>query len=460
MFLEATLLLAAFIGLGHWWLCKKWAFWKENGIPGPTPTLPAGNFGPVLSMKVHILDWFRDLYRQFPGEKFIGIYSLHTPIMVVNDPEMARQILVKDFNHFVDRDTETNMSNAFPGKTTDIFWLEQMFIKTGDRWKDIRTTFSPIFTSGKMKAMMRFIDKVSDSLVGHLDGKTALTDGFELKDVMGKFSLDTLASCAFGVDGQSFEDKESVFVNNAAKIFTNTKLSQFKIFGAMIIPGMAKFMRFMGMNTFKPKETKFFANIVTKTIQQRKASKERKDDLIDLMIDAMEGLKEEELEEKDDQYAVDMKLAHKANSKNLDDLSIIGTAMGFLVAGYDTTGMALSWICYELAKNPDLQRQVQDKVDAVYESVGGKTPDYTDVQGFTFLDQLIQESLRLHTVMPLNRVVTSPEYTMPGTNVKMKKGDMVFINSPGIHSDPEYFPNPSVFNPDNFNNEAKASRSP
>merc|ERR1712012_526787 len=221
-------------------------------------------------------------------------------------------------------------------------------------------------------------------------------------------------------------DKERVFVNNAAKIFTNTKLSQFKIFGAMIIPGMAKFMRFMGMNTFKPKETKFFANIVTKTIKQRKASKERKDDLIDLMIDAMEGLKEEELEEKDDQYAVDMKLAHKANSKNLDDMSIIGTAMGFLVAGYDTTGMALSWICYELAKNPDLQRQVQDKVDAVYESMGGNTPDYT----------------------------------MPGTNVKMKKGDMVFINSPGIHSDPEYFPNPSVFNPDNFNNEAKASRSP
>ena len=159
--------MAALIGLGHWWLCKKWAFWKENGIPGPTPTLPAGNFGPVMSMKVHILDWFRDLYRQFPGEKFIGIYSLHTPIMVVNDPEMARQILVKDFNHFVDRDTETNMSNAFPGKTTDIFWLEQMFIKTGDRWKDIRTTFSPVFTSGKMKAMMRFIDKVSDSLVRH-----------------------------------------------------------------------------------------------------------------------------------------------------------------------------------------------------------------------------------------------------------------------------------------------------
>merc|ERR1711963_203013 len=224
----------------------------ENGIPGPTPSLPAGNFGAVMAMKVHLNDWLKDLYHQFPGEKFIGIYTFHAPVMVVNDPEMARQILVKDFNHFVDRDTEANMSNAFPGK---------------------------------MKAMMRFIDKVSDSLVGHLDKRTALTDGFELKDTMGKFSLDTLASCAFGVDGQSFEDKESVFVNNAARIFSNTKMDQFKIFGAMMLPGMAKFMRLMGMNSFKPKETMFFANIVTKTIQQRKASKERKNDLIDLMID-------------------------------------------------------------------------------------------------------------------------------------------------------------------------------
>ena len=459
MFLEAALLWAALLALGYWWLCGKWNYWKEEGIPGPTPSLPAGNFGAIMSVKVHLNEWFRDLYHQFPDQKVVGIYIFSQPTMVVNDPDMARQILVKDFQHFVDRDTEANMSRAFPGKT-DAYWLEQMTIKTGEQWKDIRSTFSPIFTSGKMKAMMRFIDKVSDSLVQHLDKETALSDGFELKDTMGKFSLDTLASCAFGVDGQSFEDKESVFVNNAARIFQNSKMDQFKIFGAMLLPGMATVMRLMGMNTFKPKETMFFANIIRKTIQQRKASKERKDDLVDMMLDAMEGLKEEDQEETEDQYEADMKLAHKANGKNLDEMSFIGTAMVFLVAGYDTTGMTLSWICYELAKNPDLQRRLQEEVDAAYEAAGGETPDYTDIQGFTFLDQLIHESLRLHTPIALQRVVTSPEYTLPGTHTKMKKGSMVFVNSPGIHSDPKYYPNPTVFNPDNFSKEAKASRSP
>ena len=175
MFLEAALLGATLLGLGYWLLCKKWKYWEEQGIPGPTPSLPAGNFGPVMSMKVHILDVFKDLYHQFPDQKMVGIYIMHQPTLIVNDPDMARQILVKDFNHFVDRDTEENMSKAFPGKI-DAYWLEQMTIKTGDKWKDIRSTFSPIFTSGKMKAMMRFIDKVSDTLVQHMDKNTAMSE--------------------------------------------------------------------------------------------------------------------------------------------------------------------------------------------------------------------------------------------------------------------------------------------
>merc|ERR1712110_8109 len=137
MLLEIALLLATFLGLGYFWLIGKWKYWKEQGIPGPTPSFPAGNFGPIMSLKVHLNAWFRDLYHQFPEEKVVGIYIINQPTMIVQDPDMARQILVKDFNHFVDRDTEENMSKAFPGKI-DAYWLEQMTIKTGDKWKDIR----------------------------------------------------------------------------------------------------------------------------------------------------------------------------------------------------------------------------------------------------------------------------------------------------------------------------------
>ena len=122
MFLAAVLLSTPLLVLGYLWLCRKWQFWKNQGIKGPTPSLPAGNFGAILSMKVHLLDWLTKLYHQFPEEKIVGIYSVHQPVMVVNDPELARQLLVKDFNHFVDRDPEENVAKLFPGEPDRYCW--------------------------------------------------------------------------------------------------------------------------------------------------------------------------------------------------------------------------------------------------------------------------------------------------------------------------------------------------
>ena len=106
----------------------------------------------------------------------------------------------------------------------------------GDEWKDVRTTFSPIFTSGKMKGMLKYIIHVSNGLVQELETKAKLKEEFELKDVFGKFSLDALASAAFGVDGESFTNKDSLFVKYAARIFEATKLDM-TIFSLRMIPG-------------------------------------------------------------------------------------------------------------------------------------------------------------------------------------------------------------------------------
>ena len=58
---------------------------------------------------------------------------------------------------------------------------------------------------------------------------------------------------------------------------------------------------------------------------------------------------------------IDMMLdALEEESKNqLDDISIIATALIFLIAGYDTTSVALGFATYELAKNPDVQKKLR-----------------------------------------------------------------------------------------------------
>ena len=56
--------------------------------------------------------------------------------------------------------------------------------------------------------------------------------------------------------------------------------------------------------------------------------------------------------------------------------------------------------------------------------------------------------------------VCSKDYRLPNTNLVLKKGDLIRINNIGISSDPNVFPDPENWNPENFSKESRSQRSP
>ena len=67
----------------------------------------------------------------------------------------------------------------------------------GEEWKNIRSTFTPIFTSGKMKAMMVFVQETCKRLINELDDLSEKKEAFELRDLLGKYSMDTIGKLNF-----------------------------------------------------------------------------------------------------------------------------------------------------------------------------------------------------------------------------------------------------------------------
>ena len=389
---------------------------------------------------------------------YYGSYQLHNPILMINDVDLVRHIFVKDFEYFVDRNGPV-LRNAFhTGTETDKIWGKQMTFATGDDWKNLRTTFSPIFTSGKMKAMLIFMQETCNQLLESIDKHIQKKEDFELKDMLGKYSMETIASCAFGVNPDSFNNSNSKFVEYANTIFQQSFTDVLKFLTAVAIPGGRQVLKAFGISIFKEVNTQFFYKVLKTTLDHRRETKTRRNDLVDMMVDAIKGDINHN-DEEGEQFEKDAKLNYKG-SKSFDEVDIVATALVLLVAGYDTTGTTLAYALYELAKNPEIQDRLQSEIDEVTNGDAEKTITYEDLQNMTYLDQVISETLRFHTLLPMLQRSTNKEYKLPGYDLVIPENTELMINVMAIHFDPKHYADPNNFNPDHFSKEAKAQRSP
>ena len=83
---------------------------------------------------------------------------------------------------------------------------------------------------------------------------------------------------------------------------------------------------------------------------------------------------------------------------------------------------------------------------------------YAFLQNLPYLDMVVHETLRLHPAAGLLTRVCIKDFS--GDGLDLKKGAQIHIPVVGIHMDPRNYPNPEVYNPENFNKENKAKRSP
>lgn len=67
------------------------------------PKWPMGNVS-GMGTKYHMYDVVYNVYRECRGKDVIcGFYNFFQPVYVVIDPELAKAVMVKDFNSFVNR---------------------------------------------------------------------------------------------------------------------------------------------------------------------------------------------------------------------------------------------------------------------------------------------------------------------------------------------------------------------
>jgi len=95
--------VTAVILILYYYLTSTFDFWKSRGIPGPRPILGFGNFKDVILTNISLGDYLTKVYNAYKDEPLIGIFDRKTPILIVKDLDLIKDILIKDFAKFADR---------------------------------------------------------------------------------------------------------------------------------------------------------------------------------------------------------------------------------------------------------------------------------------------------------------------------------------------------------------------
>ncbi|XP_024892073.1 cytochrome P450 6B1-like [Temnothorax curvispinosus] len=114
---------------------------------------------------------------------------------------------------------------------------------------------------------------------------------------------------------------------------------------------------------------------------------------------------------------------------------------------------------YELALNQEIQNRLRDEIDQEYIKHAGNLT-YANIKEMNYLDKVFKEVLRKYSAGLFFTRRTMSSYTFNGTKVSIPKGQIILIPWQDMHQDPNIYPEPDVFDPERFNEEAVRSRHP
>jgi cytochrome P450 len=137
----------------------------------------------------------------------------------------------------------------------------------------------------------------------------------------------------------------------------------------------------------------------------------------------------------------------------MTDRQLRDEVMTMLLAGHETTSLALSWTYYLLSRHPDTARAVEAEADRV---IGGGRPAFGHVDQLICTRRAIEESLRIYPpAWGFSRRALADD-ELGGYHVP--KGSLVFLIPFVVHRRPVLWPDPERFDPERFAPDQESAR--
>ncbi|XP_043485403.1 cytochrome P450 4C1-like [Polistes fuscatus] len=382
----------------------------------------------------HLLEKFWRLSNEY--YPIYKLWILIFPLVVLLDPEDVKELL---------KSNEHIKKAAFYKYLKP--WLSYgLLTSSGKKWHLRRKMLTPAFHFNMINYYFNNLNEESRNLVESLkkegDGDPVVKD---LRTFISQYTLNAICQTAFGTKLTGKSKLESEY-RNAVHVYG-------KIFAYRLVRPWYfydKIFAFTPLGRIIAERKRFHKQTNGKYLQ------------------IYENIEEEDTfnkgKEKDDENRqnkkrlslLDLLIAAFWKDNQIDEEGIREEVDTFMFEGHDTTASALNFALSLFAKHKDIQENIRDEVKSIMGEDNNLT--ISSFQELSYLERCLKESLRLYPSVHLISRYISKDMQLKHYLIPSKT--MCIVNIYGVHRNPEYWPNPNVFDPDRFLPENIKGRHP
>ncbi len=342
------------------------------------------------------------------GDSFKVQLTTKETVLFTRNPGLIKHILQKQHKKF----------EKSPLQTVDLakYIGHGILTSTGEHWRVHRRMVQPAFHKKKLHNLMGVI-------------REAIR--FELQRIKPNLEQDIfplMGDLAFQVVAKSLFSSTDIR-EKMSQLQHITEANQRMLIKEMRQPYLRWWYRLSGKIDRHLALAKEGQKLLLEIIEERRASGQEKDDLLDMLLKA-----------------------RYEDGSPMSDAQLIDEVLILFTAGHETTANALSFTLFLLASHPEIQERVHQEVSKV-DFEDAETDLMQGAMQLQFVKQCLEEALRLYPpAYVIDRIATEDD-SFEG--ISLPKDTLVLMSVYELHRYADFWEEPSEFIPSRFNTKDK-----
>jgi cytochrome P450 len=384
----------------------------DSGTVAPGPH-GAPVVGSALELQRDILGTYERARRRYGDvvRFVIGPPGLRSRLYVLFHPDAVRHVLATEADRY-------RKDNQF---YEEVRWAlgDGLLGSQDERWLRQRRFIQPLFTRRRIAAYAQAMVDEAAEVVERWRPAAAGGRPVDLHGEMSRLTLRVVGNLLFGSD----VERAVPVVAYAFPVLGS--YARKRAFAPVRLPRGWP----LPSNRRAAQAQRAVYTVCDELIASRRATGAQGGDLLSLLVAARDG------------------------DERLDDSEIRDQVLIFMLAGHDTTAIALTFALHLLGRHGDAQRRVRDEVDTV---IGDRTPTADDVAALQYTTMVLKEAMRLYPpAWGLGRKATAADRI---DGYEISAGADVAVSAWVTHRHPAFWEEPERFIPERFAPEREADR--